>query len=70
MAGRLNDLIIRKYEYLTPKLKRIIKDEKDDHKRSDPGENSATTGKKGESGNQEISNQGKLNFITEKKSAK
>jgi len=57
---QFNDLVIRKSEGLKPKRKRIIKGGKDDHKGSGPGVKSATTVKKGSSGNKDIPNQGKL----------
>ena len=57
---QFNDLVIRKYESIKPKRKRIIKGEKDDHKGGDPGSSRAKTGKKRGSGNKDIPNQGKL----------
>jgi IS5 family transposase len=57
---QFNDLVIRKYEGLKPKRKRIIKSDKDDHKGGNPGGKITTPGKKDASEKQEIPNQGKL----------
>ncbi len=57
---QFNDLVIKKSEGLKPKRKRIIKGGKDDHRGNGPEVKSATTGKKGTSGNKDIPNQGKL----------
>ena len=57
---KFNDLVIKRSEKLKPKRKRIIKDDKDDHKGNDPGSSNGKARRKKGSGNKDIPNQGKL----------
>jgi len=57
---QFNDLVIKRSEKLKPKRKRIIKGEKDDHKKGGTGSESSTGEKEATSGEKKIPNQGKL----------